>query len=359
MKRIGKGIYLRGRIYWLFTGPKNDRKFISLQTSDEVEAIKRAIEIRNSSYVKSGEGLNKLISAFIIEKKGDHEFTKRSEAWYGTCLRLYSQHIGNADPDSISIKSAQDWYNGLRKEIKEITAVSYVRAVRSFFSWCVNKGVCHINPFKKIKLVKTYPKARIRFCSQELRDNLIKEAPNDDLRFTLYTGFHAGLRIGEIVEARPHFFNLKPDPGLLTIEETPTFMPKDKEARTIPMTREFKEFMLRYGLKKPFVLKPEVEHGKAILRYDPRRPWENYMQDYGKRHKIDTSWITFHVMRHTFASLLLSAGVSIYKVAVWMGDEVETVQSNYGHLIPGDFDIDLGHPSSLARSKAKSKSRKS
>jgi integrase len=359
MGKIGKGIYLRGRIYWLFTGPKNNRKFISLETSDEVEAVKRAVEIRKTAHVKSGEGLNKLIYDFIDYKKNHNEFTKGSEKWYGTCLNLFSDFMKNSEPDTLSIASAQEWYNGLRKSTKEITAVSYVRAVRSFYSWCVDKGFARTNPFKKIKLFKIYPKSKMRFCHQELRDAIIDEAPKDDLKFILYCGFHAGLRIGEIVETRPYFFNLKPDPGLLTIQASDTFTPKDKEARTIPMTRDFKKFMLHYGLKEPFVLKPDVAHGKAILRYDPRRPWEEYMEEFGRRHKIDTSWITFHVMRHTFASLLLSAGVSVYKVAVWMGDEVQTVQSNYGHLSPGDVDIDLGHPSSLARSKAKSKSRRS
>lgn len=44
-------------------------------------------------------------------------------------------------------------------------------------------------------------------------------------------------------------------------------------------------------------------------------------------------------MRHTFASLLVQAGVSVYKVARWMGDGVEVVEAHYGHLSPGDRDI--------------------
>jgi site-specific recombinase XerD len=45
-------------------------------------------------------------------------------------------------------------------------------------------------------------------------------------------------------------------------------------------------------------------------------------------------------MRHTFASLLVSAGESIYKVAVWLGDEVSTVQKHYGHLTPDNHGIE-------------------
>jgi integrase len=51
-------------------------------------------------------------------------------------------------------------------------------------------------------------------------------------------------------------------------------------------------------------------------------------------------WVTPHTMRHTFASLLVSAGESIYKVAVWLGDEVATVQKHYGHLTPDNHGIE-------------------
>jgi hypothetical protein len=47
-------------------------------------------------------------------------------------------------------------------------------------------------------------------------------------------------------------------------------------------------------------------------------------------------------MRRTFASLKVSAGVSLYKVAVWLGDMESVVQNHYGGLIPQDADIERG-----------------
>jgi hypothetical protein len=44
-------------------------------------------------------------------------------------------------------------------------------------------------------------------------------------------------------------------------------------------------------------------------------------------------------MRRSFASNLASAGVSIYKVAQWLGDGVEVVERSYGHLAPADQDV--------------------
>jgi len=50
--------------------------------------------------------------------------------------------------------------------------------------------------------------------------------------------------------------------------------------------------------------------------------------------------ITFHDLRRTFASLHVSRGTSIYKVAKWLRDTVEVVEDTYGHLIPQDAQID-------------------
>lgn len=47
-----------------------------------------------------------------------------------------------------------------------------------------------------------------------------------------------------------------------------------------------------------------------------------------------------HVMRHSFASNLVSAGVSLYKVAKWMGDDPRVVDKHYAKLTPDDGDIE-------------------
>lgn len=45
-----------------------------------------------------------------------------------------------------------------------------------------------------------------------------------------------------------------------------------------------------------------------------------------------------HVLRHTAASTWLSAGVSLAKVAAYLGDTKETVLSVYAHFLPSDDD---------------------
>jgi integrase len=52
----------------------------------------------------------------------------------------------------------------------------------------------------------------------------------------------------------------------------------------------------------------------------------------------DDRYHMMHVLRHTFASMCLSSGISIRAVAEAMGDSEATVQKTYSHLMPDDTD---------------------
>lgn len=53
--------------------------------------------------------------------------------------------------------------------------------------------------------------------------------------------------------------------------------------------------------------------------------------------------LTFHSLRHTFASWLVQRDVQMKKIAILLGDRPEMVDRVYGHLLPGDLDaaVDL------------------
>ena len=170
------------------------------------------------------------------------------------------------------------------------------------------------------------------FCREAQRDQLIETAERDDLKFALYCGFHAGMRKNEIIEARPFWFDM--EARLIHMRRTPTMNFKDREERTVPMTAEFHDFLLGYGLREPFMLQPEVNKGKNRYRYDFKRPFSEHVTAQG------FPWVTIHTMRHTFASLLASHGVSLYKIAVWLGDDPRVVDRRYARLKPNDPDIE-------------------
>ena len=174
-------------------------------------------------------------------------------------------------------------------------------------------------------------KGRTRFADLELAQRLIKDAPDDDLRFVLFCGFHVGMRKMEIVEARPEWFNL--EARTVEIRATETFRPKDRDARTVPLTDQFVAFLKQWGLRSPYVLQPDVMHGSHRYRFDFRRAFSDYVKAQG------VPWISPHVMRHSFASICATKGIDIYRIATWLGDDVRVVQKHYAKLRPDDRQI--------------------
>jgi integrase len=157
----------------------------------------------------------------------------------------------------------------------------------------------------------------------------------EDLKFILYAGFHAGLRRKEICMAKVFWFDL--DHGLIHAQNMPEeeFTLKDRDNRTIDMTDEFKAFLTGYLRdRKPgeFVLRPQKTKGIWKYRYDFSKMVEGHFKNVGVECSI-------HDMRRSFASNLVSSGVSIYTVAKWLGDRVDVIENHYGYLAPNTGEI--------------------
>ena len=123
--------------------------------------------------------------------------------------------------------------------------------------------------------------------------------------------------------------------GFIDMQPTPT-MPfnRIKQARTVPLRECVVEFLRSYGLREPFMLRPEITQGRDLYRYDFDVALKKHVAALG------LPWVTAHVMRHTFASLLVVEGKSIFKVAKWIGDSAKTTEKHYAHLAPRDEDIE-------------------
>ena len=67
--------------------------------------------------------------------------------------------------------------------------------------------------------------------------------------------------------------------------------------------------------------------GDLVIWQDTRREFESFLAWAGP--EFDD--VTWHVLRHTFATLMLRAGVTLWDVAGLLGDDYSTVQRVYGH----------------------------
>ena len=345
-----RGLYQRGKVFWYRKMVDGARIQTSLETEDQGEAVAKVLAMRQdpdlvpiNSYIKE---VKAYVREQVIRGKLSHMFAPTRES----SLRQFGDKFKIMSPADITTDKVREWYDWMRYEkkpaLKESTAQGYVFGLRAFLGWLVDRDKLRENVALKVELDEYKQMARQVFCDAQTVADLIANAPDDSMRFILYCGFHAGMRKLEIIEARPNWFDLRA--GCVTIQATETFQTKDKDHRTIPLTSGFKTFLKSYGLPSPFMLMPDVPKWKYKYRYDFRRPFEDYIKAFGEGHhlgtdklapKKDLSWLTPHVMRHTFASLHAIADTSIYKIALWLGDGVQVVQKHYAKLSPSDVDI--------------------
>lgn len=345
-----KGLYQRGAVFWLrFTPyPGAAQLRISLDTDDEAEAIVKARKLKEqvSNQTREEAGLCQAeIDAFLTANKRDGlASSTRTTRMY--VLQRFARETKLRSPKVATSSLIERWFADLRDR-NEQTARDYLVTVKAWFGWLHASGKLLTDPSVKVKMPKKIMRRRRSFLLPDEARRLLDACVDPGLKFALYCALHAGLRKGEIVEARCGWFDL--EQGLLHVQATETFETKDRDNRTVPLTQEFAAWLRTSywpegrpdGSEYAFRA-TKTKQGRYRYRADFRRAYAGLVRRTGLS-------VTFHDLRRTFASLLVSSGVSLYKVAKWLGDTIEVVENTYGHLIQQDDEINKAWSSPASR----------
>jgi integrase len=164
-------------------------------------------------------------------------------------------------------------------------------------------------------------RARQRYLTVEEAQRLIN-ASEGALRALITAALQTGARYGELARLRVHDFN--PDSGTVHVAKS-----KSGRARDIVVTEEGEAFFRQIAAGRPggALLLPHPGGG-AWQRIDQQRPMRRAVE----RAKIDPV-ISFHGLRHTYASLSVMGGVPLQVVAQNLGHtDTRMVEKHYGHL---------------------------
>ncbi|HQT59671.1 MULTISPECIES: site-specific integrase [unclassified Acidiphilium] len=164
---------------------------------------------------------------------------------------------------------------------------------------------------------------RIRYLIDDEAVRLVN-ATGPEFRPMVVAALLTGCRYGELCRLRTG--DLNAEQGSLHIRQSKTNKP-----RHIMLTAEAVAFFsgLSAGRKSTTLMLTRAD-GTAWRQSDQQRP----MRAACEAGQIAPA-ISFHILRHTYASRLVMAGVPLGVVAAQIGDTEATTSKHYAHLSPG------------------------
>lgn len=286
-----------------------------------------------------------------VRDRSGHRYKPGTLREYGRVLRLRVlpefASIGLAELTRADI---QGFVDGLLAEgLAASTIRNTVNPLQAIYRYAVRRELAAVNPTRDVELpVARGRRERVATATEAAR--LLDALPDSD-RPIWATAFYAGLRRGELQALRRSDINL----GRAEIsvhrswdQHEGPIAPKSKAGtRTVPILGVLRERLDLRALAARTDLVFRRDRGGGP--FDPKtindrakRAWAAANEsevEIAKREKREPDLlqpITLHECRHTFASLLIDAGVNPKAIQEFMGHAtIEETFSRYGHLMPG------------------------
>ena len=208
-RNLVAGLYQRGTTYWVKFYHEGQCFRQSLGTDDLSLAIQKA-EIARRRPVLEGSGRWETeVKLYIAECVHRGRLSSQYGRARQYALLSEARRMGWTRPQQLQTLGAanlQVWYDSLRKNKSENTAIGYLAHLRGFCVWLVEHGKIRENPALSVKRATGKPEPRKNVCSKETVRQLLDACVDPQLKFILYCGFHCGMRKGEIINASPHWF---------------------------------------------------------------------------------------------------------------------------------------------------------
>jgi len=207
--------------------------------------------------------------------------------------------------------------------------------LRAIFRRALQRDVVQVNPTEGV-LLPAIEGVRDRVAAPDEAADLIAALPVEDQAIWAMA-MYAGLRLGELQALR--WENIDLDAGVLRVERSwdkkaGPVAPKSRAGnRVVPIPTVLNGYLTGHRDRA------EDRSGLAFGR-SATRPFS----DSALRARAERIWseagmrpIGFHEARHTYASLMIAAGVNAKALTTYMGHRsITTTLDRYGHLFPGN-----------------------
>jgi integrase len=291
------------------------------------------------------ETLSEVAEAFLEGAKSGAIRNRKMGLYKPSAVRSYTialrKHVlprlGNVRLSELTRNDLQDLADDLLSKGNSPSMVrNTIMPLRAIYARAIHRGEVTINPTTGLQLPMPEGK-RDRIATPDEAERLLAVLPVTE-RVVWATAFYAGLRRGELTALRWS------DVDLATSEirvergwddvEGPISAKSKKGKRTVPIPAALSDYLREHRAAtwtQGFVFgeAPEQPLRASTLRSRGKRLWI----------RKGLAPITLHECRHTYASLMIAAGVNFKALSEFMGhSDIAITLDRYGHLLPGAGD---------------------
>jgi len=221
------------------------------------------------------------------------------------------------------------------KTLKKNTQNYYLIALRSLLNYFAARDIASL-PAEKIKLAKEAKEKKVKFLTLDQVEKLLAAPDTQSIsglrdRAILETLFSTGMRIAELVNLNKEQIKIdskSPDLELAIIG-------KGEMPRTVYISQR-----ALFWLKKYLEKRKEDKEKALFINYrapkgSERRLTSRYIEKMIKKYAIKAGvplTTTPHVLRHTFASNMLSQGVDLRTIQEFLGHRNISATQIYTHI---------------------------
>jgi integrase len=288
-----------------------------------------------------------------VRDRSGHHYKPGTLREYARALSLrVLPEFGGVRLSELTRADLQDFVDRLLgRKLAASTIRNTMNPLQAIYRHAVRRELVIVNPTREVDLPAARGR-RERIATASQAAHLIAAAPESD-RAIWATAFYAGLRRGELQALRSSDIDL--GRSEITVERSwdqyeGPIAPKSKAGvRTVPILAVLRDHLdpraLGTGTDLAFGRRPDEPFSPKAIADPAKRTWaavNEREREKAAREGRDPDLLpslTFHECRHTFASLLIDAGVNPKAIQEFMGHAtIEETFSRYGHLMPGARD---------------------
>jgi integrase len=304
-------------VYYVVTRYHGKQTWKSTGTKDKIEAYQKFL---NGFLDREGKKLTECVHDFMPYAQTN--FSKKTVEVYKFALSRLITIVGDICVGEITSFHIEKYKEERVKEVSRETVNMGLRALKAFFNTLIRWKFLVVNPSVGVRELRTEEKMPPYLTTEELV-TLTDSIKDKWLRGIVIFASMTGMRLGEVLNLNWDDVDL-PN-RIVRVLSSVHYRTKSGKMRVIPLNQTALDLLNDKEDKTGFVF-PGKRGGRANSNHVSA-----HFRKAASQAKMKQG-IHFHSLRHTFASLLVKKGVSLYQVQKLLGHSSSRVTEIYAHL---------------------------